>query len=297
MSRASAPPGAAILMYHSIARTSTTSLRRWTVDPRLFAEHLDALIDSGARLVTVAEIPRLIARTAATAGERPIVAISIDDGFADAASDALPVLAARRAPGTLFVPTAYVGRTSSWLPGEDGRRPMLSWDALAGVAACDGIEIGSHGHLHLACDVNRASLVREDASRSRIELEDRLGEAVPSFAYPFGYCTAAAATAVREAGFAQACTVAQLPAVASDDRFALPRIHVGPHTNPQTLARLVRHRPSDVARRWAFAKQALWRGGRRRLGWGPLEARDLRASDLAGLIPATLDTATIDAGA
>ena len=214
-------------MYHSIGRSTTAWSRRFTVDPGLFDEHIAALIDARAGLVTVREVPGLLPggrprerRAAAEASLEP----SAGEGAAGQAVTEGPsgrdldrrrigrrgnrrgprALAAHRAPATLFVPTAYVGRSAAWMSGGDADRQMLSWDALVELAGV-GMEIGSHGHLHLAADINEPELVREDAIRSRAELEGHLGRAVSSYAYPFGYCTREAANAVGDAGFSQAC--------------------------------------------------------------------------------------------
>lgn len=270
MSAAARRPRVAILMYHSIAASSTPSLRHLTVDPSQFDEQLAALRGAGARLVVVDDVPGILAG-AGHADGRPTVAITIDDGLADVATGALPALARYDAQATLFVPTAFVGASAGWLRGDDGNRPMLGWSALAELAGA-GMEIGSHGHRHLAADVNDPELIRADALRSRAELQDRLGRDVRSFGFPFGYGPPAARMAVRRAGFAQACVVADLPAQAGEDRFALPRLDVGPHMTPEALLSVVRHRPSSPARWRARARQRVWTVGRRRLGWGPPEA-------------------------
>jgi peptidoglycan/xylan/chitin deacetylase (PgdA/CDA1 family) len=256
-----AKPGVAILMYHSIAASTTASFRPYTVDPHLFDEQLAALRDGGCRLVTVEDVPEVL-RGGSGTEEGPAVAISIDDGLTDAASGAAPVLDRHRAPATLFVPSGYVGGTAKWMAGEDGQRRLLGWEELEELAAA-GWEIGSHGHLHLAADINRPDLVREDAARSREELESRLGRAVTSYAYPYGCWTPDARRAVRAAGFSQACAIMELPALASDDEFALPRIHVTPETTPELLLERVTSRPLGLTRRRAEVSQRVWRTGRR----------------------------------
>ncbi len=260
------PKTVAVLTYHSIAVATTSSFAALTVDPSLFGEHLAALCEHGVDVIPFGEVP------AALAQGRDAVAISIDDGLADAAENAAPPLRSHEMPATLFVPTGYIGGCSRWLHGEDGERPMLSWAALADLAR-DGFEIGSHGRMHIAADINPAELVRRDALASRIELEDHLGQEVRSFAYPFGYHAAQGRAAVREAGFTQACAVGDLPARADDDRWALPRLQVWGRTTPEALLTLVCRRPSDARRAMAHAKQDVWRAGRNRAGWGPPEAR------------------------
>ncbi len=267
MSAMAAPRGIAILMYHAVARSTTAAFRPYTVDPLLFDEHLSALIGADCRFHTVEEVPALLAARGAGDGSTAVV-ISIDDALADEATGAL---ASRRVPGTLFVPTGYVGATAGWLTGDDRDRPILGWSELEELAQ-SGIEIAAHGHLHLAADINEPGLVREDAARSRGELEDHLGRPVTSYAYPFGHWTPAARRAVCAAGFSQACAIMDLPAVAGDHRFALPRLYVGPECTPELLVELVKARPAGLARRRAELGQRIWRSGRRWAGWGPPEA-------------------------
>jgi peptidoglycan/xylan/chitin deacetylase (PgdA/CDA1 family) len=276
---AATPAGIAILNYHSIASSTTASFRRYTVDPLLFEEHIAALIEADYKLVTAADIPALL--DAEDAGDcSATVAISIDDGLADVASGAAPALARHRVPATLFVPTAYVGGKAGWLLGQDAERPILGWSAIEELAAA-GLEIGSHGHLHLAADINKPALVQEDAVRSRGELEAHLGRAITSYAYPFGYWTPAARRAVQAAGFAQACAVMDLPALATDDRFALPRLQVGAEMTAELLLELVRSRPIPLARRRAEVGQRIWRTGHRWGLWGPEEAGVVTGDRLA----------------
>lgn len=124
--------------------------------------------------------------------------------------------------------------------------------------------------------------MREDAARSRGELEDHLGRAVTSYAYPYGCWTPDARRAVRGAGFSQACAIMELPAVASDDPFALPRIHVRPETTPELLLQLVTSRPIGFARRRAGVGQRVWRTGRRFGLWRSHDSGVVASASAAG---------------
>ncbi len=261
-----APPTVAVLVYHSIAATTTRSFAQLTIDPGLFDEHLAALGEQALEVIPFGAVPDALACANGAA-----VAISIDDGLADSASDAAPALARHGMPATLFVPSGFVGDRSRWLRGEDGERPMLGWGDLTDLAQA-GLEIGSHGRRHLAADINPAELVQRDAVASKIELEDHLGRAVSSFAYPFGYHSASSRRAIRAAGYAQACVTGDLPARGGDDRWTLPRLQVQGGMTPEALLALVRWRPAPAARAWAHAKQRVWHAGRRWAGWGPPES-------------------------
>ena len=265
------PATVAVLSYHSIAADTTPSFAALTVNPSLFAEHMQALHEQNLDVIPFGEVPD------ALAARRSAVAISIDDGLADAAENACPVLARLGMTATLFVPTAYVDGNSAWLRGEDANRPMLGWATIDSLAE-EGFEIASHGRLHLAADLNPAKLIERDARASRLELEDRIGRAVTSFAYPFGYHSASGRRAVRAAGYRQACAVGDLPARAGDDRWALPRLQVWADTTPEALVAMVTWRPLLATRAWARSKQGVWHLGRRCAGWGPAEAGRLQGA-------------------
>ena len=259
----------AVLTYHSIAAETTSTFADLTVDPSLFAEHVAALGEHELEVIAFDDVPHAL-----SAGRRA-VSITIDDGLADVAEHACPTLADAGLPATLFVPSGYLDAESRWLRGDDGRRPMLSSIAVSELAD-QGFEIGSHGRRHLAADVNSGERVFRDALDSRLELEDRIGRPVRSFAYPFGYHSAAGRRAVRAAGYGQACAVGDLPARDDDDRFALPRLQVKPQMSADQLLSMVDRRLRAGERGWAHAKQSAWRLGRHWAGWGPAEARRIR---------------------
>ncbi len=258
----------AVLVYHSISTRTTPTFARLTVDPSLFAEQMAALREQNLDVIPFCEVPD------ALAAGRGAVAITIDDGLADAAENACPVLAALGMPATLFVPSGHVGGHPGWLRRANGRRPMMGRETITSLAR-EGFEIGSHGQLHIAADLNPPRLVERDARSSRLELEDCIGSPVPSFAYPFGFHSASARRAVRAAGYRQACAVGDLPARAGDDRWALPRLHVWNHTTAEELVAMVTRPTPLAARAWRRFKQRVWCLGRRYAGWGPPEARRL----------------------
>ena len=74
---------------------------------------------------------------------RPVL-ITADDGFADFADNAIPALAERKLPSTLYVTTGALAgrRQESVLPPAD----MLRAVDLPGLEAA-GLEIGAHSYL------------------------------------------------------------------------------------------------------------------------------------------------------
>lgn len=245
-----------VLMYHSIADEATTKFRRFTVNPSEFAAQMDYLHDQGYQPITGAELAS--GRSGHGLPARPVV-LTFDDAFADFHSTALPVLQKHSFRASLYVPTAYVGTTMSFLGsvGEEDR-VALSWQALREIAAA-GIEIAAHSHTHPQMDRVPAAVVTDETRRCRHSLEDNLGSTVAGFAYPFGYWNRAARTAVAAAGFRYAFAVDDLMTTTSYDVLTLPRLTVNAGIGVPGLARLLEAHSTLRSRNTATAKRIVWR--------------------------------------
>jgi peptidoglycan/xylan/chitin deacetylase (PgdA/CDA1 family) len=221
-----------VLVYHSVCDSPAPLMRDWAVTPPRFEEHLAFLTSEGYTTMTVTDYAACLRDPARAMPER-LVVITFDDGFADFAQHAAPTLAAARMTATLYVSTAYVGETSSWL-GSAGEQPMLTWSDIDDVAAL-GIEIGAHGHEHRALDELPGAKAQTNILESKNRLETHLGLPVESFAYPHGYHTRAIKEMVRLAGFTNACGVKHALSGPRDDVYALARVIVPPDADAARL--------------------------------------------------------------
>lgn len=216
------PVAVPMLMYHSIAAESSPRFRPYAVTPEAFDAHMAALDQAGYTALSVGAFVALADQPKEAWPERPVV-LTFDDAFLDFQVCALPILADHGFPATLYVPTAYVGRTSLWLEREgEANRPMMSWQGLDEVVT-SGIEIGSHSQSHPQLDLTPPDRAAAEIGDSRQILEQRLQVPVTTFAYPFGYWSRPVRTLVRDAGYVSACAVRDLAASSLDDRFTLSR--------------------------------------------------------------------------
>jgi len=248
-----------ILMYHSISETSSPATRAWTHSPSTLRTHLGVLADEGCVPLTVSEY------LAARRGHRPMparpVVLTFDDGYRDFVTNALDLLAAARARATLYVASAYIGKTSDWRrPG--ARLPMLSRRELADLPV-DLVEVGAHGHTHAKLDTLSPAAAADEIRRSRAEVEDATGRAVSTFAYPHGSYDREVRRLVREAGFSGACAVRHALSWSGDDDYALARVIVAPDLRARDLSAVVRgvalalagERPRIRTRAWRLAQR------------------------------------------
>ena len=226
-----------ILMYHSIDRHSDPRAPRWTLSPTSFAEHMHWLAEHDYRPMTISDL--VSARTSGIPLPPRALAITFDDGLRDFLTGAVPVLQRHGFTATLYVVTGYVGKTSRWSRslGETDR-PMLSWSELRSVSE-HGIECGAHTHSHPQLDIMPPAGALGEILRSKTCLEDHLGRAVQTFAYPHGYAYRTTRQLVRQAGFTSACRVRHALSSTEEDRFALSRIIMTSDIGARDLASLL----------------------------------------------------------
>src|SRR5205814_2494553 len=100
---------------------------------------------------------------------------------------------------------------------------------LATLAQSGLVHVGAHTMTHAQLSSRPAEEQREEISRSRARLEQILGRAVPTFAYPYGGTadyTSQTVALVREAGFAAACSNFPGAITRRTAPFELPRIMI-----------------------------------------------------------------------
>jgi len=215
---------AVVLLYHSVNPDSVYS----SASPEEFRQHLEWLSRT-CRIVPLEEIP------ACAPGHEPgpTVAITFDDGHLDNYIHAFPILHELDIPATFFVTAGYMDRDPAVLSRlemlNDGPVQPMEWRHVREMRAA-GLTFGAHTCSH----PNLATLARaaayEEIRRSREILQERMGERVGMFAYPFGragwHFTQETVELVSESGFDLAASVGWRPVRWRDCPFSIPRYWV-----------------------------------------------------------------------
>ncbi len=197
-----------ILMYHMIADpVPGARFNGLRVAPAMFERQLRWLRDNGWRSYTVSEL------VDAPALPEKAFAITFDDGYADNAEVALPLLQRYRCKATLYLVVDRHDRDWSRArkahhdDGELRGVAKLSDTQVETMLASGCIELGAHTLTHPNfLDLDDAALERELVEGKR-RLERRFGVRVRSFAYPFGLYRPEQVARVRAAGYDSAVTV------------------------------------------------------------------------------------------
>lgn len=174
------PAGITILIYHRVGRRTAVEV---DLPTRLFDDQM-AWLRQHCDVFTLDDALEALADPAHVGSRarrvRPAVVVTFDDGTADFAEEAMPVLARHQIPVTLYVATEFVEQGR---PFPDDGAP-LSWPALADAVGTGLVTVGSHTHTHALLDRADPDLVRSELDRSCGLIEDRLGTQVTHFAYP-----------------------------------------------------------------------------------------------------------------
>ncbi len=206
-----------ILTYHSISEGDSPL----KISPGLFGEQMEWLRAN----VHVAPLRDIIA---AVAGRRSLpertVVLTFDDGFRDFYSSAAPVLRRLGLPATIFLPTGYCGRTNRW-PGQPDwvvEEALLDWQQVTELAR-DGFSFGAHSINHPVLTELSVDQVEYEIAGSKVQIQERTGQPVESFAYPYGSWSSAVREVVSR-HYQGACATAAGVVERRADPFALPRV-------------------------------------------------------------------------
>jgi peptidoglycan/xylan/chitin deacetylase (PgdA/CDA1 family) len=198
-------PDVLMLCYHGVSEDWTSPL---CVTPDALQSQLEFLASKGYAGVTFTE---------AALDNHPtdVVAVTFDDGYTSVGEIAAPILDRFGIPGTLYVPTRYIGtgQPMSW-PGIDewtggpheAELMPMSWEEVRSLADT-GWEIGSHTVTHPRLTTLGDRELRDELVSSREECRRRIGTSCQSIAFPYGDCDQRVIDASREAGYSAVATI------------------------------------------------------------------------------------------
>jgi peptidoglycan/xylan/chitin deacetylase (PgdA/CDA1 family) len=188
-----------VLCYHAVSDDWPAML---AIPGDRLERQLRYLVDRGYQGATFAEAVE-------APPARRTLAVTFDDGFRSVLDRALPILDRLGLPGTLFAPTAHIGRpgprtwpgTDRWLgTPHEHELAAMSWEEL-GILADAGWEIGSHTRSHPRLTGLGAGELASELRSSRDDCEQALGRSCHSFAYPYGDVDRRVIEATAAAGY------------------------------------------------------------------------------------------------
>ena len=232
------------LNLHGVSSRRLEDLPR-RLQPALTKEELESLMSWVRRRSPFLAVETFLDST------DPGVLLTFDDGFANNATNVVPLLETFEAPAVFFVTTQHVARPHDWLPSERAKVAACAhpdetipadyardfYDGISKVqlqqcAAHPLVTIGSHTVTHPFLTTCSDERLRFELSESRRYLEEVIGGPVEFFAYPSDDYDLRVAMAVSGSGYQAAFAVESQHLGVS--RFEIPRIGIY-GTNPAYL--------------------------------------------------------------
>lgn len=257
-------PAIPVFLYHSVMDDPPGWIAEFTVTPKQFAAHLDAVVRSGRTPVTISAIADHLAGRAPLPA-RPVL-LTFDDGFADLPGPTAEALAEHALPATAYLTTGAIA------PGGRSLLPPAPMMTLARAAELEryGMEIGSHTVTHAQLDTLSAKDLAYELRTSKAVLEDALGHEVRHLAYPHGYNSPRVRAMSARAGYETATAVRHALSSDRDERYRIARLIVRrTHTVADVEnwlagagARVAPYRdgPKTIAWRWYRRARAMAHG-------------------------------------
>jgi peptidoglycan/xylan/chitin deacetylase (PgdA/CDA1 family) len=236
-------PRTIVLCYHSINKSHA----ELSIDPAVLRHQLAFLKSEGYEFLSFGNLVRRIMRWGRP--KTSIACITFDDGYEDNLTQAAPILSDMAIPATFFLTSGLMGGDATVRDHVHRltryESTYLSVPQVAELARY-GMEIGAHTHSHPNLARLSHERVREEVVRCKAVLEDTIGHAVQSFAYPFGkkgvHYNDLTVGVVRESGYLGAATVA-LRAVTAREAiriFEIPRFLIHRSHSQSSFEQIVR---------------------------------------------------------
>lgn len=169
------PParGVVVLIYHRVGGRSGLEV---DLDVATF----DAQIEELATRAVTLDVAMQQLQAREPSSEPDPVVVTFDDGTADFAEHALPVLVRHAVPATLYLATRFIDEQVEF---PDAGRP-LTWAALRDCVATGLVTVGSHTHTHALLDRLADTQVDAELDTSIDRIRSQLQVKAEHFAYP-----------------------------------------------------------------------------------------------------------------
>jgi peptidoglycan/xylan/chitin deacetylase (PgdA/CDA1 family) len=200
-----------ILYYHTVYFNETNA----------FARQMDSLLRW--------TIPIRLNEISSKRQEGRYAAVTFDDGFVCVIEYALPILAKRKIPTTLFVPSAILGQEAPWLPKETEARKdvVMTEDQLINLDK-ELVSIGSHGRFHKNLSEISLTEAEDEIFLSKKELEDILGVPTETVSFPYGEFEKTHLRMAVQAGYKKAYSILPARIALGRENFLVGRVKVDP---------------------------------------------------------------------
>ena len=173
-----------VLLYHHVGPELPGTNPALTVSPQQFEAQMRLLARRGYSSIGLPEWVNNCRKGKPSSAKR--VLITFDDGYADTATFALPILRRFDFGATVYVVTGQIGGSNRWDQQRWSFAHRLMSAKEIGYWAKEGIGFGAHSRSHPDLTAQGSDELEEEVAGSAADLASILGSRPLSFAYPYG---------------------------------------------------------------------------------------------------------------
>jgi peptidoglycan/xylan/chitin deacetylase (PgdA/CDA1 family)/glycosyltransferase involved in cell wall biosynthesis len=242
-----------VLMYHKVPDAEINTPHRIFVTRERFAQHLRWMAKRGLTPVTFSDYEAVAwgERMDIQWPKKPVV-LTFDDGYTSVHRNALPLMQERGWRGVLYLLGDGAADRNFWdaAESEDPESQLMGEEQARDMVRA-GWDLGAHTMTHPHLDKMPPDEAKREIRESRLQLEERYGVPVKTFAYPYGSYNDDVVRAVWEAGYDMAVATDTGGLRLEDDRYRIFRVNMFPEEGWFSL----RKKTSGWYRRYYFRKR------------------------------------------
>ncbi|MBS1714421.1 MAG: polysaccharide deacetylase family protein [Armatimonadetes bacterium] len=207
---------AVIVMYHDVVKRRGSGSVYFDTTVRELEQDIETIEKEGGTVVPLSDVYD------ALTGDKTLppnaVALTFDDGYLGFYENAFPILKAKGYPSTVFMHTAFIGKT-------EGSHPKMTLEQLRELEASGLVDVESHTVTHPE-DITTLTTekIRTELTESKKVLEEALGKEVKFLSWPIGKNDALTQSEAKDAGYKLAVTMEPGLAAESPNVLAVNRI-------------------------------------------------------------------------
>lgn len=175
-----------VLAYHHVSENQESLC----VKPNVFEKQISSLRKRGFQRLSLDDYMIDILTKGEEIHPSKYIIITFDDGWWDNYANAFPIMQKYGYLATIFLTVAYIGK----------KKDYLVWEQVIEMKKA-GFDFGSHTLTHPHLTKISLKEARKEIIESKKILEDKIGEKVVSFCYPYGEYNSQIIEIVKEAGY------------------------------------------------------------------------------------------------
>ena len=229
-----------VIMYHRVVNNENEGGVHGTyITAKKFDEHMKYLKEHGYDPITFKELLKLNYRNRFNNRKKYII-LTFDDGYEDNYKIAFPILKKYQFKCIIYLVSHL--NYNKWdveVPENPEKKfPLMTWDMIKEMQEY-GIEFGGHTMTHQKLAHIPFEQAKEEITKSTQFLEEKLGEKLVCFAYPYGDLNEQVKEFVKNSSYSFAVATDSGDLSFSEDLFQIRRIGIFPTNNMLSFKRKV----------------------------------------------------------